>query len=410
MKKIVVLFFIVITILIFIFIAVNNTDSKSQSEISFSSWGSQSEVKIIKSLINDFEKNNPDIKINFIHIPENYSQKIHLLFASNLEPDVVFINNQNIQRYVEAGLIYDLSKDFTNIYDTFFDEAVDCFKHRNGIYAIPRDISNLVIYYNKDILKHSGINIPRKIDSIDQLENIAKKLTSKEHKGINFEEKSLYWLYFLSANGGGVISDDKKSIIINSKQSIEALNIYSDFVNKYHIAPSKSEIGSMTTAQMFINEKIAMYVGGRWMTPKFREVAKFDWDVTEFPSSETNKVYIDSSGWAISQKAKNKELAIKFIKFLSSKESIDEMTRSGLIVPARKDTAYSSVFLDKSNKPKNTAAFINMLKYAKPTPVIKNYPAIDDIINEEAQKVFDSNQNAKDVFNEKLIKKLERLL
>ena len=61
--------------------------------IQFASWGSKSEVEIIKPILKDFEKENPSIKIDFMHIPQNYFQKIHLLFASNTAPDVIFINN-----------------------------------------------------------------------------------------------------------------------------------------------------------------------------------------------------------------------------------------------------------------------------------------------------------------------------
>ena len=59
------------------------TQKPAVEEITFSSWGSVTEVGIIKKIITDFEKENPDIKVNFMHIPQNYFQKIHLLFASN---------------------------------------------------------------------------------------------------------------------------------------------------------------------------------------------------------------------------------------------------------------------------------------------------------------------------------------
>lgn len=377
--------------------------------IKFSSWGSQSETKILNSVIKEFEKENPEIKIKFLHFPQNYFQKIHILFASDLAPDVIFINNQNIQLYIQAGLLENLESEFPNADKIFYKTALDCFKKNNQLYAIPRDISNLVIYYNKDIFKKLGIKIPEKINNLDELKTLTEKLTTKENFGINFEEDSLFWSYYLAANGGGIISDDKKSIIIGSKQSIDALNLYSDFVNKYHIAPSKSQIGSMTTAQMFINGKLAMYLGGRWMVPKFRETIKFDWDVIEFPSNNENKLYIDASGWAVSKKSKNKEIAIQFIKYLSSKKNIDKFTEIGLIIPARKDSAEGKYFLDNKN-PKNAKAFLEMLKYSKPTPATENYNYINDILKEKTQSIFLGEKRAEKVFDYKTINKLESKL
>jgi len=78
---------------------------ESRTVVQFASWGSKSEVDIIKPLLNDFEKQNPDIKVDFMHIPQNYFQKIHLLFASNTAPDVIFINNQYLPVYANAGVL-----------------------------------------------------------------------------------------------------------------------------------------------------------------------------------------------------------------------------------------------------------------------------------------------------------------
>ncbi len=380
-----------------------NINNKKSDYLTFSSWGSQSETVILQELINEFEKNNPDIRIKFIHVPQNYFQKIQLLFASNLEPDVIFFNNQNIQMYIKAGLLEDLTPYIDK--KDFFEEALNCFSYNGKIYAIPRDISTLVIYYNKSIFKP---NKPFK--NIYELRDEAIRHTNKNHFGINFEEDSLFWVYYLASNGGGIISDDKSQIIINSEKSKEAINLYSDLINKYNAIPSKSQIGSMTTAQMFINGKLAMYLGGRWMVPKFRQVLDFDWDIIEFPSTKNNKLYLDSSGWAVSKKSANKEKALKFVKYLSNKTSIDKMAQTGLIIPARIDCAYDLISLDKNKKPKNSIIFISMIKNTKPTPANENYPAINDIIKEKMQILFSDNTKSKDVFNDRTIKQLESLL
>ena len=409
MKKNILFILIVILYIFFAFAFFPSSNSKNENIINFSSWGSQSEIQILNSVIKEFEKENPEIKIKFLHFPQNYFQKIHILFASDLAPDVIFLNNQNIQLYIQADLLENIETDFPNADKIFYRTALDCFRKNNKLYAIPRDISNLVIYYNKDIFEKLGIKIPEKINNLHELKILAEKLTTDENFGINFEEDSLFWSYYLAANGGGIISDDKKSIIINSKQSIEALNLYSDFVNKYHISPSKSQIGSMTTAQMFINGKLAMYLGGRWMVPKFRETIKFDWDVIEFPSNEENKLYIDASGWAVSKKSKNKAYAIKFIQYLSSKQNIDKFTEIGLIIPARKDSAEGKYFLDNKS-PKNAKAFLEMLEYTKPTPVNENYNYINDILRERTQSIFSGEKKAEEVFDYKTINKLESKL
>ena len=409
MKKIFIGLVLVVAIAVLFGVFCHKPNKQETITIKFSSWGSQSETTVLKDIIDDYEAQNQNIKIDFIHIPQNYFQKLQLLFASGLEPDIVFINNQNIKMYINAGLLEDLTPYLKNSQQDFFEEAIDCFKSNGKIYAIPRDISNLVIYYNKDILAKNNIKIENLKTSADLIK-IGSKLKSEDIYTINSEDLPLYWLYFLAANGGSALSDDTKRITINDEKSTEALQFYSDLINKYHYAPTKAETGSMTTAQMFINKKIALYLGGRWMVPKFRETIKFNWDVIEFPTSNENKLYIDASGWALTKKSKHKQEAADFINYLASETSSNKFAKSGLIIPAEKKSAELFINNEKEQLPKNSKAFINTIKKAKPTPVCENYGAVNDILQEKATAIFFANKSPKEVFNKKTIKKLEDLL
>ena len=117
------------------------------AEIQFMTWGSSTEMGIITPLVNEYN-NTHDIKVRLVHVPQNYFQKLHLLFASNLAPDVIFINNLYLKTYQRAGLLEDLS----NIIDKneYFENALETLSADGKIYAIPRDVSSMVIYYNKN--------------------------------------------------------------------------------------------------------------------------------------------------------------------------------------------------------------------------------------------------------------------
>ena len=65
-------------------------------KIKFATWGSKTEMDIITPIVDEYNKNN-DVKVEIVHVPQNYFQKLHLLFASNLAPDVIFINNQYLK-------------------------------------------------------------------------------------------------------------------------------------------------------------------------------------------------------------------------------------------------------------------------------------------------------------------------
>ena len=294
-------------ILVFISLFFSSCSRNSVEEITFSSWGSVTEVQIIKKLISDFEKENPDIKINFMHIPQNYYQKIHLLFASSQAPDVVFINNLYLPVY--CNNLEDLSEIIEK--KDFFPQSIEAMSINGKLYAVPRDVSNYVFYYNKNIVGRINSSW-----SFAEFENIINKTNTKGKWGVSFEPNILLAEPYILTLGM-----DK------------GINYYKNLQGKY--APTPSQIGSSTGAQMFLEGKIGLYLSGRWMYPKISQTANFPFGIVPFPG----ETYSDASGWAISKTSKHKQSAKKFIRYMSSDKSTDFFTESGLIVPARQNSA-----------------------------------------------------------------------
>ena len=358
----------------------------TRTVIEFASWGSKSEINIIKPILKDFEAENPDIKVRFLHIPQNYFQKIHLLYASNTPPDVIFVNNLNLPIYANAGVLEPVG----NWSDTsaFYEQALQALSWDNKLYAIPRDISTLVIYYNKDLFDKFGVQYPTKDWNYNEFLDISKRMTKNGVYGISFEENYFFFLPYLMSEGGGIISDDLNKIIIAEPQSQKGLNFYADLRKKYHVAPRAEESASATMAQMFLQGKLAMHLTGRWLVPKYREEATFNWDVSIFPKGDAGSITpLDASGWAVSKNSKHKEEAYRLINYLSSYDSIVKITQSGLIVPARKDVANSKYFLD-GEAPKNSKIFLDAIETSKPTPVPVNYKEITDNLSIKFEKTF----------------------
>ena len=365
------------------------TPKDTRTHLQFSSWGSKSEIEILEPILEEFEKENPEIKIDFMHIPQNYFQKLHLLFASNTAPDVIFINNLYLPIYADAGKLEDLT-DYNLTDEDFYPKATEALSRNGKIYGIPRDVSNLVIFYNKDIFDKKHLPYPNNNTTISEFLELAQKTTDKANGiyGISFEEDPLFYLPYLMSEGGGLLADDGQTEILETTPSQSAISFYSDLRNKYHVAPKKSESASLTMAQMFLQGKLAMHLTGRWLVPKYRESAEFDWDIAQFPKGTKGSIVpLDASGWAISKDSKHKTEAAKLIKFLSSKESLEKFSQSGLIVPARKSSANSPSFLD-GKEPKNAKVFLEVINTSKPTPVNRNYNEILDRTKQKLEKKF----------------------
>lgn len=337
-------------------------------KIQFASWGSKTEVEIIKDVIKDFETLNPDIKVEFLHIPQNYFQKIHLLFASNTEPDILFLNNLYLPVYANAGKLLELSPP-EGVYDK---KVLEALSWQDKVYAVPRDISLLVVYYNKDLFRRAGVAEPK--NSWTQQDFLTKAVKIKEKTGafgISFEEEPLFYLPYLMSEGGGVFE-------IESEASQKALNFYADLRKKYHIAPMREESASATMAQMFLQRKLAMHLSGRWLTPKYMEDADFKWGTVVFPAgSKGSVVPLDASGWAVSKASKHKDEAILLLNYLSSRPVIEKFALTGLIVPARLDVDFAGADVYKK-----------ALHTAKPTPVSVDYNKILDDLKIKLEPLF----------------------
>ena len=310
-----------------------------QEEITFSSWGSVTEVGILNEIIKEYEKENPKVKINFIHIPQNYFQKIHLLFASNQAPDVIFINNLYLHLY--ANKLEPLN-DVVNIED-FNSKSIEAMSIDGKLYAVPRDISTLVFYRNKNLVKTKPQNLDELIPAIKDVKPY----------GIS-SEKDIYFMlpYVLTM----------KEDFLNPQKSAE---FYKSLEGKY--APTASQVGSLTLAQMFLQGKIGLYLSGRWMYPKIKDSADFDWDVILF----CGIVPLDASGWAIYKDSKHKAQAEKFLQFLSSQKSIEYFNATGLIVSARNDVEIENLAFKKS------------VDNSKPLAYTKDYKKIADRLNKK---------------------------
>lgn len=330
-----------ILILLLLPLLFTSCSTQKQEIVTFSSWGSATEVKIIEQIIHNFETENPKIRINFEHIPQNYFQKLHLLFASNQAPDVIFINNLYLPLYA------DYLEELDNLIDKedYYPESLKSMSYKGKLLAIPRDISNLVFYRNRELTDSTP-------SDINELISTASKI---KPYGISAERDVYFMLpYILSFNES----------LYKAPKSTE---LYKSLERKS--APSPSDIGSSTMAQMFLEGKIGFYLSGRWLYPKIKEQAKFRWDIITFPGT----VPLDSSGWAVAKSSKHKDAAEKFVQYLASKKNIEYFNSTGLIVPARIDVS----------KEIDNKVFLEAIHQSKALEIDKEYKKRADKMNKE---------------------------
>ncbi|MBX2861781.1 MAG: sugar ABC transporter substrate-binding protein [Vampirovibrio sp.] len=379
-------------------------DTSGKAVIRFSTWGSAEEMAVVKSLINEFEANHPTVSVEMIHIPENYYQKLHLMIAGGNVPDVMFTNSISFPIYATHGIFADLTpwleKSTALAAGDFFTPALEAFYWANQpdqteiLGALPRDVSNLVVFYNRTLFKKQGLALPTNTWDWQTFLIAAQRLTvdanndgHPERFGVSFFRKPpLTWMPFVWSAGGQMLSEDRTQFTLTEPVALEGLTFYSDLRNRYHVAPRQIESGGATMSQLFLQQKLGMMISGRWSVPFLRQKATFDWDVAPFPSGqEGSKVGIDASGYAMASSTPHPEASWAFIEFMSSPKAMAKFTQSGLIVPARMDVAKSSAFLAENQLPAHSGVFLETIDSGVPT---RSHPRWNEL-SEEVQLALD---------------------
>ena len=115
-----------------------------------------------KGVIADFEKQNPDVKINFYMIPfPNYIQQMTVRFAGNNPPDIVHLPTRNFAAFASQDWLMpiddllaktDILPNWTPLQNDLRWEG-----HMQGVLLMGY---GFVLFYNDKILKEAGVAVP----------------------------------------------------------------------------------------------------------------------------------------------------------------------------------------------------------------------------------------------------------
>ncbi len=78
-------------------------------EISFMGWGGVGEDEGVKAAIEVFEEEQPNIKVIWMHTPENYSEKFLSNVAAGTPADTGFIYSTDYFTFIRDGLLLDIT-------------------------------------------------------------------------------------------------------------------------------------------------------------------------------------------------------------------------------------------------------------------------------------------------------------
>lgn len=279
---------------------------------------------LLKSAIPEFE-NATGIRVNVESLQEGQlTTKLTTEFATKSSSVDVFMTRplQEGKMFYKNGWYEPLTGyDFSDYPKNVM--SVSTFGQKS--YIVPLVTEWQVLYYRKDVFKEAGIKVPT---NFTELEAAAKKINSDSLVGIASRGKGAAAVTQMSSyvyNYGGLYLD-KGVAVFNSKQAIEATRFYGKLLGNY----GPKGVTSMSWENimpLFQAGKVAMWTDasvfyGQIVDPAKTQVSAENVGIANFPAGpKMNSPFIVTSwGIAVAKQSKNKDLAMRFLEWATSKE------------------------------------------------------------------------------------------
>jgi multiple sugar transport system substrate-binding protein len=326
--------------------------------LHLSNWGGASDdpafSRNIDRLYREFERENPNIKLEIESVPDEYVQKMVLSFVADSAPDVLSLDASSAAVFINNGVLKDLSPmaaaDPRFRQSDFWPNVFGIDKRGKSLYAVPGDFSPIVVYYNKKLFDAAHVPYPHGRWSFKQFLKTAQRLTLRDVRGnvtqygFNFANWMPGWIVWLWNAGGDVLSADGSMAhgTLDSDQNVETVSFLRDLVTRFKVSPNISQTEA-TGVDPFGNGTTAMEISGHWELPGFKTAPRLrlsDVGVTELPTQlPSMKTVMYEVGFAMPQKAKHPKESWSLIKYLSSHLYQQAYQQTGIAICARQDVA-----------------------------------------------------------------------
>jgi multiple sugar transport system substrate-binding protein len=291
----------------------------------------------------------------------------------------------------------------------YWPQAITGSKYNGILYALPRDMSNVILYYNKDLFDAAGVAYPNDDWTWNDLLSAAQSLTLDkdgdgltDQWGVAVDNNSWQWDGFVLANGGQVLSDDRTECTFGTPESLQALEFWFGMLTEHQVSPAPGSLPEQAwSGDWFLSQSVAMGLFGPWWRPALVNMEEqFSWDVAHPPKSPTtgqrgSDVYVDQ--WAIAAGSQLPVETFDFVTFLTSKagqERWTELLGARSISPVQ-EVAQSDAWLHYGDS--TGEIILDALSYAQPPPVnFGNAPEAENIWIQEFALVIAGEESVSD--------------
>jgi multiple sugar transport system substrate-binding protein len=198
-----------------------------------------------------------------------------------------------------------------------------------------------------------------------------------------------------------MFTPDMKRCLLDSPESIGALQFLADCQYKYRVFPSPEQAQDLGGGgEMFRNGLQAMFIQGRWACQSFRDATyadgrKIDWDVAEVPVHRKKATVLFANCYVLRRDGPNEAEAWKLMQWLTGVEGQKHQAATGRDMPSFVQVAKSPIFLDPNYPPQHDEIFLKAAQTARPLEIDPTTDAWTEIVNAEISNIFIAHKDVK---------------
>ena len=384
---------IVLCILIFGLAFFMRKPQEASNEVVFWTLQMSDFSEYMNGVIEDFEKQNPEIKIKWIDVPFSEGEKRTLASVlSDNPPDLVNLNPDFSAILAQKGALEEISEENTNQY---LKEIIDSLKYNGKVYSLPWYATSAITIYNKKLLKQAGVEVPKTYGQIGQIAPVVKAKTGKYVFLPNLSENDTM-LKIL--NKYGVNSAEN----INSQKSIEIFEFFKNLYVKDLIPKEAITQTHREALEKYMSENIVLFQSGANFLNMIKENAPSTYSATDVAPQITGDLGQNDfslMNFVIPVRAKHKAEALKFALFLTNYENQLELAKLTNIIAVNKQTLKNEFYTTyKKDDLLAKARVISAKQLNKIQPALKserNQKEINNLINSAIQEILlDKNETS----------------
>ena len=352
-------------------------------------WETEGHQKALGHIIEEFNNSQDDITVEAKYVPfADFKKQLSVGASADELPDLVILDNPDHAAYAAMGIFADITDKFD--VSNYYEGPVNSCTLDGRLYGVPFGSNDLLLFYNEDMLKEAGCEVPT---TWDELLEAARATTTDTvsgfaHCALQNEEGTFNFLPWVWSTGA-------TSYEIDSEGGIKALQFEKDLVDSGAMTKEAINWTQGDTMHQFIAGNLAMMINGTWQIPTMREeVPDLNWNVAPIPQDKEQASGLGGENYAVIAGG-NEDAAVKFLEYATSPETCLYMMNAMGYISADSTIAEGQFEGDDVYQ-----AFVDEMQYAHARGPLPEWPSISDAISLAFNKVITGESSPEDAASE----------